>query len=106
MNNKYYLMARVEGYDRKSFFAVAESDNGIDGFRFWDYPVVLPDTEPEETNVYDMRLSPTWGRMDLWDFCSESRDPNAPLHDQSSAIASSRTSTDERLNSLGTLTQY
>ena len=51
MNGKYYLVARIEGNDRKSFFGVAESDNGVDGFRFWDYPVVLPDTCPEETNV-------------------------------------------------------
>ena len=57
MNGKFYLVARVEGNDRKSFFAVAESDNGIDGFKFWDYPVVLPDTCPDETNVYDMRLT-------------------------------------------------
>ena len=51
LNGKFYLVARVEGADRKSFFAVAESDNGISGFRFWDYPVVLPATCPEETNV-------------------------------------------------------
>ena len=55
LNGKYYLVARVEGNDRKSFFAVAESDSPVDGFRFWDFPVQLPDTEPEETNVYDMR---------------------------------------------------
>ena len=57
LNGKYTLVARVEGNDRKSFFAVAQSDNGVDGFRFWDYPVQLPDTCPEETNVYDMRLT-------------------------------------------------
>ena len=57
LNGKYYLVARIEGNDRKSFFGVAESDNGIDGFRFWDYPILLPDTCPEETNVYDMRLT-------------------------------------------------
>lgn len=57
LDGKFYLVARVEGNDRKSFFAVAESDSGVDGFRFWDYPVVLPDTCPEETNVYDMRLT-------------------------------------------------
>ena len=56
-NGKYYLVARVEGNDRKSFFAVAESDKPTEGFRFHDFPVQLPDTEPEETNVYDMRLS-------------------------------------------------
>ena len=52
LDGKYYLVARVEGDDRKSFFAVAESPNGIDNFRFWDYPILLPDTCPEETNVY------------------------------------------------------
>lgn len=57
LNGKFYLVARVEGYDRKSFFAVAESDSGVEGFRFWDYPIELPDTQPEETNVYDMRLT-------------------------------------------------
>ena len=51
LNGKFYLVARVEGNDRKSFFAVAESDSPVDGFRFWDYPVLLPDTNPEETNV-------------------------------------------------------
>lgn len=55
-NGNVVLMARVEGVDRKSFFAVAESANGIDGFRFWDYPVVMPETDDPETNVYDMRL--------------------------------------------------
>ncbi|MDE7297830.1 MAG: glycosidase, partial [Lachnospiraceae bacterium] len=54
---RYYLVARVEGADRKSFFAVAESESPVSGFRFWDYPVRLPDTCPEETNVYDMRLT-------------------------------------------------
>ena len=57
LNGKYCLVARVEGADRKSFFAVAESDKPTEGFRFRDYPVVLPDTCPEETNVYDMRLT-------------------------------------------------
>ena len=56
-NGKYLVMARVEGHDRKSFFAIAESPNGIDNFRFWEYPVQLPDLYPEETNVYDMRLT-------------------------------------------------
>ena len=56
LDGKFYLVARVEGSDRKSFFAVAESDSPVDGFRFWDKPVQLPDTCPEETNVYDMRL--------------------------------------------------
>src|SRR5664279_3582358 len=56
LNGKFMLVARVEGNDRKSFFAVAESDNGIDKFRFWDYPVMMPETIIPDTNVYDMRL--------------------------------------------------
>ena len=57
LNGKFTLVARVEGNDRKSFFAVAQSESGVDGFRFWDEPVILPDIYPEETNVYDMRLT-------------------------------------------------
>jgi 4-O-beta-D-mannosyl-D-glucose phosphorylase len=57
LNGMYALVVRVEGGDRKSFFAVAESDNGIDGFRFREYPIRLPATDPPETNVYDMRLT-------------------------------------------------
>ena len=80
LNGKYYVVARVEGWDRKSFFAVAESDNGIDGFRFWDEPILLPDTCPEETNVYDMRLTQHEDGWIYGVFCSESKDPdNADL---------------------------
>lgn len=86
-NEKYLIMARVEGYDRKSFFAVAESPNGIDNFRFWEYPVRLPDLCPEETNVYDMRLTQHEDGWIYGIFCSESKDPNAPLGDLSSAVA-------------------
>ena len=57
LDGKYYLVARIEGNDRKSFFGVAVSDNGVDGFKFMDYPILLPDTEKDETNVYDMRLT-------------------------------------------------
>lgn len=74
LNGKYYLVARVEGNDRKSFFAVAESDSPTEGFRFWDYPVVLPDTEPNETNVYDMRLTQHEDGWIYGVFCSESHD--------------------------------
>ena len=74
LNGKYYLVARVEGNDRKSFFAVAESDSPVDGFRFWDFPVQLPDTEPEETNVYDMRLTQHEDGWIYGVFCSESKD--------------------------------
>ena len=76
LNGKYCLVCRVEGNDRKSFFAVAESPNGIDNFRFRDYPIQLPDTCAEETNVYDMRLT---AHEDGWIygvFCSESKDTN------------------------------
>lgn len=74
LNGKFYLVARVEGNDRKSFFAVAESDNGIDGFRFWDYPILFDDTCPEETNVYDMRLTKHEDGYIYGVFCSESKD--------------------------------
>lgn len=85
MDGKYYLVARVEGADRKSFFAVAESDNGIDGFKFWDKPVELPDTCPEETNVYDMRLTKHEDGWIYGVFCSESKDTESD--DLSAAVA-------------------
>lgn len=85
LNGKFYLVVRVEGADRKSFFAVAESDNGIDGFHFWDYPVQLPDTCPEETNVYDMRLTQHEDGYIYGVFCSESKDKTNP--DLSAAVA-------------------
>ncbi|MDE4542188.1 glycosidase [Thermoanaerobacterium sp. R66] len=88
LDGKFYLIARVEGYDRKSFFAVAESDSGVDGFKFWDYPVEFDDLYPEETNVYDMRLTKHEDGWIYGVFCSESKDPNAPPGDLSSAIAS------------------
>jgi 4-O-beta-D-mannosyl-D-glucose phosphorylase len=84
---KYIVVARVEGNDRKSFFAIAESDNGIDHFRFWDYPVVMPETEVPDTNVYDMRLVEHEDGWIYGLFCTERKDPNAPPTDQSSAIA-------------------
>lgn len=85
---KYILLVRVEAADRKSFFAVAESPNGIDNFRFWEYPVVLPDINPEETNVYDMRLTIHEDGWIYGIFCSEKHDPQAALGDLSSAVAS------------------
>jgi len=85
LNGKYYLVARIEGNDRKSFFGVAESDNGIDGFRFWDYPVQLDDTCPEETNVYDMRLTKHEDGYIYGVFCSESKDKTS--NDLSAAVA-------------------
>src|SRR5271165_3212045 len=80
------LMARVEGWDRKSFFAIAQSRTGVDRFEFWDYPVRLPDFEPQETNVYDMRLV---RHEDGWVyglFCAERHDDSRP-DDLSAAIA-------------------
>lgn len=74
LDGKFTLVARVEGVDRKSFFAVAQSDSGVDGFRFWDEPVLLPDTCPEETNVYDMRLTQHEDGWIYGVFCSESKD--------------------------------
>lgn len=85
LNGKYYLVARIEGNDRKSFFGVAESDSPIDGFRFWDKPVELPDTCPQETNVYDMRLTKHADGWIYGIFCSESKDPSDP--DLSAAVA-------------------
>ena len=85
LNGKYYLVARIEGNDRKSFFGVAESDNGVDGFRFWDYPILLDDTCPEETNVYDMRLTKHEDGYIYGVFCSESKDTS--VNDLSAAIA-------------------
>ena len=86
-NGKYVLVARVEGVDRKSFFAVADSDNGIDNFQFWNYPIFMPETEVPDTNVYDMRLI---AHEDGWVyglFCTERKDPDAPHGNHSSAIA-------------------
>ena len=107
LNGKYYLVARVEGNDRKSFFAVAESDSPVEGFRFQDYPVILPDTCPEETNVYDMRLTQYEDGWIYGVFCSESKDTSNP--DLSAAVAAAgivRTKdlkTWERLPNLVTL---
>lgn len=85
LDGKYYLVVRVEGADRKSFFAIAESDTGVDRFRFWDYPVLLPDTVPEETNVYDMRLTRHEDGYIYGVFCSESKDKESS--DLSAAVA-------------------
>ena len=107
LNGKYYLVARIEGDDRKSFFGVAESDNGIDGFRFWDYPILLPDTCKDETNVYDMRLTKHEDGYIYGVFCSESKD--ITVNDLSAAVAAAgivRTKdlkTWERLPNLVTL---
>ncbi len=86
-NGKYLLAVRVEGADRKSFFAMAESEDGVSGFRFWDRPVTMPDFGEPATNVYDMRLT---AHEDGWVygiFCVERKDPSAPAGDLSSAVA-------------------
>ncbi len=86
-NGNYILAVRVEGNDRKSFFAIAGSPNGIDNFRFWDYPVTMPETDNPDTNVYDMRLT---SHQDGWIygiFCTERKDPDAAAGDLSSAVA-------------------
>ena len=107
LNGRFYLVARVEGSDRKSFFAVAESDSGIDGFRFWDYPILLDDVCPGETNVYDMRLTKHEDGYIYGVFCSESKDTS--VNDLSAAVAAAgiaRTKdlkTWERLDNLRTL---
>ena len=107
LDGKFTLVARVEGSDRKSFFAVAQSDSGVDGFRFWDEPALLPDTCPEETNVYDMRLTRHEDGWIYGVFCSESKDTT--VNDLSAAVAAAgivRTKdlkTWERLPNLVTL---
>ncbi len=87
LNGKFYLLARVEGADRKSFFAVAESDNGIDGFKFWDYPVTMPETDDPDVNVYDIRVVKHQDGWIYGVFCTERKDPTAPAGDLSSAVA-------------------
>jgi len=87
LDGKFYVAARVEGNDRKSFFAIAESPNGIDNFRFWDHPVTLPETEVPDTNVYDMRLTQHEDGWIYGLFCTERKDPDAAPFDLSSAVA-------------------
>lgn len=86
-NGKYILVVRVEGVDRKSFFAIAESPNGVDNFKFWEKPCVIPQTEEPDTNVYDMRLVQHEDGWIYGIFCTERKDPKAPKGDTSSAIA-------------------
>ena len=87
-NDAYVLCVRVEGNDRKSFFAIAESPNGIDNFKFWNKPCVIPQIEGNpDTNVYDMRLIKHEDGWIYGIFCTERKDPNAPDGDTSMAIA-------------------
>ena len=86
-SGKIVVLARVEGTDRKSFLAVAESANGIDNFRFWDYPILMPETADPDVNVYDVRAV---RHEDGWIyglFCTERKDPKVPAWDTSSAVA-------------------
>ncbi len=86
-DGKILLVCRVEGWDRKSFFAIAESETGVDNFRFWDEPILIPETDEPDTNIYDMRLT---RHADGWIygvFCTERKDPHAPPGDLSSAVA-------------------
>jgi 4-O-beta-D-mannosyl-D-glucose phosphorylase len=85
---KYCLAARVEGWDRKSYFAIAESETGIDGFTFRQRPVTLPPNETEEVNVYDMRLVAHEDGYIYGVYCAERKDPAAPPGDTSQAVAS------------------
>ena len=84
---KYLLIARVEGVDRKSFFAVAESSNGLDNFKFWDHPITIPENGNPDVNVYDMRVVQHEDGWIYGIFCTERRDQKAPESDQSAAIA-------------------
>lgn len=86
-NGRYIVAARVEGYDRKSFFAIAESPNGVDNFRFWGKPVVMPQTNDPDTNVYDMRLTKHQDGWIYGIFCTERKDPAAPEGDTVMAVA-------------------
>lgn len=112
LGGKYYLMARVEGSDRKSFFAIAESDKPTEGFRFWDYPVMMPETQGTgDTNMYDARLTLHEDGYIYAVFCAEHKDPNAAPGDLSSAVAvagiarSKDLKTWERLDNLKSVTQ-
>jgi 4-O-beta-D-mannosyl-D-glucose phosphorylase len=87
INGKILLVARVEGDDRKSFFAVAESPTGVDQFKFWDFPIEMPETSDPDVNVYDIRLTKHEDGWIYGVFCSERKDPNAPRGDLSSAVA-------------------
>ncbi|MBC8080661.1 MAG: glycosidase [Gorillibacterium sp.] len=87
LNGKIHLVVRIEGVDRKSFFAVVVSDSGLDNFRFWEYPILMPETELPDTNTYDMRLVKHEDGYIYAIFCTERKDLKAPLGDTSSAIA-------------------
>ncbi|MDA3845176.1 MAG: glycosidase [Vallitaleaceae bacterium] len=87
MDGKYHLIARVEGNDRKSIFAIASSDTGVDNFNFINYPIIWEDIDEKEINSYDMRLVKHEDGWIYGIYCTESKDPEAPIGDDSSAIA-------------------
>jgi len=87
LGERYLLVGRVEGTDRKSFFAVAESPNGVDRFRFWDYPISMPETDNPDVNVYDMRLTRHEDGWIYGVFCTERKDPDAPHGNTVAAMA-------------------
>ncbi len=107
LNGKYYLVARIEGNDRKSFFGVAESGSPVDGFEFWDYPIRLPDTCVDETNVYDMRLTRHEDGYIYGVFCSESKDTSSgdlsAAKAEAGIVRTKDLKTWERFNNLKTL---
>lgn len=86
-DGKYWLMVRVEGWDRKSFFGLCSSPNGVDNFRFTDEPILIDDVEPETTNMYDMRLVKHEDGWIYGLFCAERKDTKAGPHDTSAAVA-------------------
>jgi 4-O-beta-D-mannosyl-D-glucose phosphorylase len=88
LDGRYLLAVRVEGWNRKSFFAIAESPNGMDNWRFWERPVTMPETDDPDTNVYDMRLVQHEDGWIYGIFCAERKDPSAPKGDTSLATAS------------------
>ena len=85
-DGKIIMMPRIESNDVKSFFGIAESKNGIDNFRFWDYPTVMPETEDPDMNVYDIRLVAHEDGCIYGIFCAERKDKSKP-NDSSAAIA-------------------
>ncbi len=87
LDGRYLLVGRVEGTNRKSFFAVAESPNGVDRFRFWDYPITMPETDDPDVNVYDIRLTRHEDGWIYGVFCTERKDPSAPPGDTTAAMA-------------------
>ena len=110
LDGRYLLVCRVEGADRKSFFAVAESPNGIDHFHFWPEPITMPDTLIPATNVYDMRLTHHEDGWIYGVFCAERKDELRP-QDMSAATASAAIARTkdlihwERLNDLRSRSQ-